>query len=733
MRGSRAAISKTAFLASLAVGCVDTSKQDGAGPGAAMLDEPEPIVLIDSEPVPDAVRRREPVGPYRWQNVAIKGGGFVTGIVFSSQVPNLIFARTDVGGAYRYSVADARWYPLLDWVGQDDSNLLGIESIALDPTRPERVYVAAGTYLTAGNGALLRSDDFGETWTRHAIGAAMGGNAPGRSMGERLAVDPTQPDRLFFGSRTRGLLWSRDAGETWQPAPGLTARGDDGLGLSVVLPDPTGNLYVGVATLSGPTLFRSRDGAQTFEAVAGAPVGMMPHHAAFASNGLLYFAYNDGPGPSDIERGAIWKLDPQRDEWTDVSPRQAGFGGVAIDASRPGTVMASTIDLWAPDQIFRSMDEGAHWYEIGGRAELDTAGADWLYFGGNELHATGWMGDLEIDPFNRSRALYVTGQGIWWSDDVTNTDAGQSASFSFHNEGLEETVALDLAAPPSGAPLVSALGDIAGFRHDDLERSPSGGMFTDPRFGNTTGLDFAEDQPDLLVRVGTNDGGPRGAVSTDGGATFSPLANEPAGNGAGAIAVSSDGDTWVWSPEGGAPAYSADGGESWSACAGVPNGARVTSDRVSPERFYGVDRRGIYVSDDSGQTFTLTPFELPRGAKLRSVFGQAGHFFVTSATGLYRSIDAATTITRVESVDSALAVGFGRAADDAEYPAVYLSGRVSGSAGIFRSDDAGQSWTRISDDRHQFGWVGFITGDQRSYGRVYLGTGGRGIVYGDPL
>jgi hypothetical protein len=66
-------------------------------------------------------------------------------------------------------------------------------------------------------------------------------------------------------------------------------------------------------------------------------------------------------------------------------------------------------------------------------------------------------------------------------------------------------------------------------------------------------------------------------------------------------------------------------------------------------------------------------------------------------------------------------------------PALFLAGAVGGVRGIFRSDDAARSFVRITDDRHQWGLVLHLTGDPKVHGRVYVGTHGRGTLYGDPV
>ena len=62
-----------------------------------------------------------------------------------------------------------------------------------------------------------------------------------------------------------------------------------------------------------------------------------------------------------------------------------------------------------------------------------------------------------------------------------------------------------------------------------------------------------------------------------------------------------------------------------------------------------------------------------------------------------------------------------------------MVGNVSGVYGFYRSINGGASWTRINDDAHQFGAINALAADPNIYGRIYLGTAGRGIIYGDNL
>src|SRR5262249_50398096 len=320
--------------------------------------------------------------PYVWHNAGTGGGGrYLPGILFSPSRPGLVYARTDMGGAYRWDASSGRWIQLLNWIQPDDWNLSGVESIATDPINPNRLVLAVGTYtnvFTNQNVAILRSTDMGRTFKRTDLPFKNGGNMPGRSMGERLVIDPNQDSVIYFGARSGNGLWrSTDFGATWSQVTSFTAQGDYvELPGNVYAGDPDGvvweafdpttgsrghasqTIYVGIAS-KAQSIFRSTDGGATWAAVPGQPTGLLPHHGVW-SNGHLYISYSNGAGPFDGSSGDVWKLDPVTSAWTRISPVPStdtandyfGYGGLTVDAQHPDTIMVAALNSWWPDTIF---------------------------------------------------------------------------------------------------------------------------------------------------------------------------------------------------------------------------------------------------------------------------------------------------------------------------------------------------------------------------------------------
>jgi MYXO-CTERM domain-containing protein len=673
---------------------------------------------------------------YVWQSVAIRGGGFVPGLVFSTVEQNVLYARTDMAGAYRWDETKYGWIPIMDWLTRPDMKYIGVESIAADPVDSNVVYMAVGTYTSGGNGQIIRSADRGDTWTRYSIATPMGGNADGRSLGERLMVDPNKTGILYFGSRTAGLWKSADSAATWAKVASFPVTGTNPYGLSFVVFDKTsgtaGNgsstIYVGVAaTTAGTNLYHSIDAGATWTLVTGTspPSGMMPHHGVLASDGNLWIAYNSSSGPNSISSGSVWKLNTATSAWTNVNPagHGGGIGGISVSASDPNYALASTLDWWAPDEMYRTTNGGTSWTAIGRDATHDVNGAEYLCFGPPNCttpSSAGWAGDIEIDPFNQSRAFYVTGQGVWSSK---NSDAASGIVWSFEDKDFEETVGLDLTSSVKTA-IFAVVGDIGIIRTatDALDTPSPTGMVTNPKFGNGSSVDFAGLNPNIVADCGG--GSPSGGYSNDNGVTWKPFASQAGGS---KVAVGADGSVFVWDQK-----YSTDSGASWNTCSGLPSGARVASDRVNPKKFYAFSGGTLYASADGAATFTAATTGLSGSGRAAAVFGMEGEVWVAAGSNLYHSKNSGAGATKVTGPSQVYSVGFGMAAPGGSYPAVYIIGTVSSVSGVFRSTDQGATWLRVNDDRHQYGQMDNVAGDEDYYGRVYVTTQGRGIPYGQP-
>jgi hypothetical protein len=288
--------------------------------------------------------------------------------------------------------------------------------------------------------------------------------------------------------------------------------------------------------------------------------------------------------------------------------------------------------------------------------------------------------------------------------------------------------------------------------HWDLDKSEDKAYFQKPYFGNCDGVTCAELNPKIVVRVGINSHhlpGSNIAYSDDFGKTWFSVKMPTPDSKHGYITVSSDGLTWVWTPERSVPYYTKDKGEKWTPINDLPRDTRIVADRVNSTKFYGINLREglLYTTTDGANSFTVTPLNLAKGKVLPKSFrgdirggqdkvystpGYENELWIAAYDGLYHSAGQGMPFQLKPKVTEIHGFGYGKEAPGNNYPALYLIGVIDGMRGIFRSDDKAQSWVRINDDQHQWGLLLHVTGDPKKYGRVYVGTHGRGILYGDP-
>ncbi|KAJ4489459.1 hypothetical protein C8J55DRAFT_534473 [Lentinula edodes] len=709
---------------------------------------------------------------YSWNNVKIGGGGgFIPGIIFNPSEKGLAYARADIGGAYRLN-SDDSWTPLLDFADNSRWNYWGVDALATDPIDTSNLYLATGMYTNSwdpNNGQILISKDKGDTWTVSELPFKVGGNMPGRGLGERLAIDPNDNSILFFGARSGHGLWkSTNSAVTWTqvtsfpsvdiPDPtDTTGYNSDIIGIAWVTFDSTSGstgkatprIFAGVANMGSNNVFVSEDGGSTWSAVAGQNNTYIPHKGVLSpAENTLYVSYSNGAGPYDGTLG------------TDITPVSGsdlyfGFGGLSVDLQKPGTLMVAALN--SPDgQIFRSTDSGATWSPLWEWISYPTlakyytysdALAPWL--GPDSVDLTlgdlqiGWMMEsLSIDPFDSDHFLYGTGATIYGSHDLTQWDSEHLITLESLADGIEETSVQNIVAPPVGPLLLSVVGDIEGFEHTSLTTPPAQ-EFQNPEWATAIDIDYAGNTPTDIVRIGNNAGSTlqQVAVSTDSGNSWNidygagVLISPNVARRSGKVAYSANADTVLWSSSTNGVLVS-QYTDAFTAVSSLPSGSIIASDKRNNAIFFAASGANFYMSTDTGHTFavksTLSSSTSP--AKIVVHPNVTGDVWVSTDQGLFHSTNNGTTFTTISGVTEAWAIALGAPATSGGYPSLYAAANIGGTIGYFRTDDQGTNWVQINDAAHGFGSISSnpITADLRVYGRVFIGTNGRGIFYGVP-
>ncbi len=674
----------------------------------------------------------DPSTEWTYGQLPVGGGGFVTG-VFATNEEGLYYARTDVGGAYRYNSATGRWESISQWVAEDERGYTGVDGLAIDPTNAGTIYLTCAiSYFENGRSVIMKSTDYGESFDVINVDdlVKFHGNGMGRGNGERIAVDPADNQHILAGGRTGGMIESFDGGMTWSRNSFPVTETTNGVGINIIFFDGAGNLYATVSRTED-NMFISKDSGKTWQPFEYALEGYMPQRMKPDSQGNLYVVYADGEGPSNAGKGEVvrYNTDGTSDN---IRPENVPFGDIVIHPEDDNKLLLVTTSSWRPqtnggwgDQFFRSVDGGETWENITSKCTISANGMPWI-----EGHAIHWCSSLMIDPYNPDKIMVNSGNGIFSCDNIWE----ENPTINFDCLGLEETVPQDFVSYKGMSP-VSAIGDFDGFVHHNL---------TDPapqhmdRIGTTICITVAARNPDVMVKVSDKSDELRVTYTTDGGQSWDFIKSSPADKicGGGCAALTADGSRLIWKPENDLKAfYTEDFGETWTQVDGIfGDDYYIIADPNNSDYVYASGDGLLLVSSDGGKSFDEIKGFATKRNRIAVVDGKEGEFYIPMGDGLYHAADYGKTITKLESVATCDSIGIGCGKTDNDPPVLYMWGSTvkSETRGIYMSEDSGKTWARINDDAHQFGGMdAFISGDMNVYGRCYMGTVGMGIAYCD--
>lgn len=768
----RAGKNSNLVLALVSLGLVSSSCSSGSGSDPTdAIDVVRPTAPADYETdvdhvTPDDSAVATPLSDtYKFEDLSVGGGGWVTGMVIHPSEANLRYARTDVGGAYRWDESQQEWIQLIssETVPNPVSSDWQVASVSTAPSDSDVVYLAVGKSAEHPTGRILASQDQGNTWQDHGRGFVIAGNAEDRVGAERLATDPDDSDIVWFGSRTEGLLVSVDGSRTWSNVASVPSGGGDDVnstGVKWVLSTEVG-VFVGVAH-SG--VYRvSGDPSQPDELVAEQlwSTNAVPLDAELGADGVLWVA--------ELGPGRVQRFDVTTNLVTDVSPKgDQEYVSVAIDPTDPETVFIGRSTI-SSNGLWRTTTSGEGWSEIG--ATSSCPDIPWLE---EYNHRALSAGSMTFDP--SGELWFPEGFGMWRSTDLDDDEI----TFVCETEGIEELVSNDLIVTPAGS-VLSAHWDRAIFRHGD--GTPSGAeQGPNTEFNSAWDLDWSPADPDFVVGVVSDhrfcceSGGDAyySSYSTDGGQNWQRFESyengtHPADLRFGNIAVSaSDTDNLVWMPTFNAPLhFSHDQGATWTEVVlpgtedNVTDGKNtggshfayylnrnvLQADRILPDTFYLYHGElGIFRSSDAGETWELMessglPLGWPVGffnAKLVSVPDQPGHLVFTPGVleegswPAYESVDGGNIWSEILGTGNVTAIGFGVAENEGGNATVYLAGEVNGVSGVWRSTDRRRTWSLISSaPAGNYQPIRAISGDPSVFGTVYVAMEGTTAKVGE--
>ena len=276
--------------------------------------DPECIATTDSAPdrvfvgTVDEGLQRSADGGDSWETT-LDPDKRVTAVTVSPHDPDTVWAGTEPSRVYRSTDGGDSWtarpglvdLPSADrWSFPPRPDTHHVRWLAVDPRDPDRLYVAIEA------GALVRTDDGGETWEDRPSGA--------RRDNHTLRTHPDASGRVYTAAGD-GYAESTDGGDTWTyPQDGLEHRYVWGLAVDPADPDAVVvSSASGAAAAHDPDgrsfVYRRTDQGSWERAMEGLPGPDGMARAVLDGHGTGFYALtNHGVYHSDD--GRVWDLCP---------------------------------------------------------------------------------------------------------------------------------------------------------------------------------------------------------------------------------------------------------------------------------------------------------------------------------------------------------------------------------------------------------------------------------------
>jgi photosystem II stability/assembly factor-like uncharacterized protein len=152
----------------------------------------------------------------RWRNIGPFRAGRVASVTGVIGQPGVFYMGLPAGGVWKTTSAGTTWFPVFDAVKE----VAAVGSIQVAPSDPNVIYAGTGDLvqggaINEGNG-VYKSADAGKTW-QHLPGLENTKNIPA------LLVDPKDPSLVVIAARgnvrektdQRGVFRTTDGGRTW--------------------------------------------------------------------------------------------------------------------------------------------------------------------------------------------------------------------------------------------------------------------------------------------------------------------------------------------------------------------------------------------------------------------------------------------------------------------------------------------------------------------------------------